>query len=601
MDSFSFFKKRYTWYARGAELLILLSAFFAAMGVFFLSRAYVHFSLLPAAALSAAVFFPLIVPVFFVRLSFARLRDASRAAEALKAGKDRYAAVVAGASEALWEWDPDSRAMYLSPFWYRMLGYEEGSVKTIDDWKKLVHPEDRRAVEMAMESHIAGETPVYKAEYRIRNAGGRYVWMMDRGRLIGGKEEMRFVGSARDIENIKRVEEVLQSRTEELERARGRLSEQVRNTRKFQQAVESATDAIVILSPEGEIVYANPSWEKLVGYSLAEARGRKFDFPYEKNTPKKIKEKMYAAMRAGDVFVTEEAVGEKKSGDTYAAEVALFPVKDAGRTIFHTFVQQDITKRKEIDRAKTEFVSLASHQLRTPLSAIRWYAEMLLDGSAGSLSDLQKKYVKEIYKANLRMIELVGALLNVSRIDLGTFAIDPSPVRLREVVDEALGELKHDIDKKNIRIAYTYDEKLPVIPLDRKLIRMVFQNLLSNAVKYTPAGGEIRIDIRRDGDRAVFRISDTGIGIPEKDKKRIFSKLFRADNAKEVDSGGTGLGLYIVKAIMERSGGDIRFESEEGKGTTFYGIIPLTGSPVRAGTKELSDVSSAPHAPLISK
>ena len=143
-------------------------------------------------------------------------------------------------------------------------------------------------------------------------------------------------------------------------------------------------------------------------------------------------------------------VGKRADGSEYKAEVSVYPIVEGGRTIFYTALEQDITKRFEVDKAKTEFVSLASHQLRTPLSAVRWYSEMLLAGSAGSLNETQEKYVKEVYTASKRMIELVGALLNVSRIDLGTFAIDPKPTDLRELSASVVKELEHQIASKNL-------------------------------------------------------------------------------------------------------------------------------------------------------
>src|SRR3989338_4600056 len=152
---------------------------------------------------------------------------------------------------------------------------------------------------------------------------------------------------------------------------------------------------------------------------------------------------------------------------------------------------RDITYEREIDKAKTEFVSLASHQLRTPLSTVNWYAEMLLAGDAGELNPNQKKYLDEVYRSNQRMVELVNALLDVSSLELGTFALDPQSVDVRELAQSVIDEQMPQINAKKIIFSFSYAEDITLMQADPKLLRMVFQNLLSNAIKYTADGGKI--------------------------------------------------------------------------------------------------------------
>ena len=258
-------------------------------------------------------------------------------------------------------------------------------------------------------------------------------------------------------------------------------------------------------------------------------------------------------------------------------------------------VNFDVTSESEIDKAKSEFVSLASHQLRTPLSTINWYAEMILDGDVGPISADQKKYLDEIYSANKRMVDLVNALLNVSKIDLGTFVVEPVPVSLAEVVKNVLDELQQKIVSRKVTIKEDIEE-LPKISLDPKLIHIVFQNILSNAVKYTHENGLVEISIKTmidkvDGfksDKGVLmKVKDNGMGIPESEKYKMFTKLYRADNARESESEGTGLGLYLAKSIVENSGGKIWFESKEKVGTTFFVLIPFEGMKKKIGDKPL--------------
>jgi signal transduction histidine kinase len=268
-----------------------------------------------------------------------------------------------------------------------------------------------------------------------------------------------------------------------------------------------------------------------------------------------------------------------------------------------TNIAIDVTKNKQIDQAKSDFVALASHQLRTPLSIIKWYVDYVNAGDAGVINDEQKKYLSEVYRANERLIELVNNLLDVSRIDLGTFSIDPEPSDLIEIALSVLGKIDGELEKKKLKIEKIFDD-IPNINLDKRLMKIVLENLLVNSIKYTFEEGKIRFEIKKADYNIMIKITDTGCGIPRSEQPKIFTKLFRAENVKRFESIGTGLGLYIVKAVIEKSGGKIWFESpslelflEEEKigrtiahkaiGTTFFISIPLSGMISKDGTKQL--------------
>ncbi len=261
--------------------------------------------------------------------------------------------------------------------------------------------------------------------------------------------------------------------------------------------------------------------------------------------------------------------------------VTATPILLNGKSVGGVAILRDMTKEMEIDKAKTEFVSLASHQLRTPLSTVNWYAEMLLAGDVGALNKKQKKYLDEVYRSNQRMVELVNALLNVSSLELGTFVIEPKSVDIRKLAKDVVDEQKPQINIKKIKFAFSCGKNVSFMRADPKLMRMVVQNILSNSVKYTPEGGHVRLSLSLADEKNIqIKISDTGYGIPKKQHDKIFSKLFRADNVRNKDTDGTGLGLYIVKSIVEKSGGKIWFESPvENRGTIFYVILPIKGVP----------------------
>lgn len=240
---------------------------------------------------------------------------------------------------------------------------------------------------------------------------------------------------------------------------------------------------------------------------------------------------------------------------------------------------REVGREKEIEHAKTEFVSLISHQLRTPPSTIKWYAEMLLKDEKKTLTEDQKRYIRQISTSSQQMIGLTNALLNISRLEMGSFAIEPETLDLVKLSKQALEELKVQIQEKKLQVKEEYDQTLPQVTTDPKFISLVLKNLLTNAINYTAENGQITISIAKEtNERIKLCIADTGCGIPKSQQGKVFEKLFRADNARMIDRKGTGLGLYIVKFIIKQMGGSISFESEENKGTTFCVILPQLSS-----------------------
>lgn len=235
-----------------------------------------------------------------------------------------------------------------------------------------------------------------------------------------------------------------------------------------------------------------------------------------------------------------------------------------------------------------EFSSLATHELRTPIAAVKGYLNLIKSDKKTPASPEQQKYVAEAVYANERLLTLVNAMLDVSRIELGTLAIEPSPTSLKDIAEGVLAELEPKIQEKQQEVAKNYDEAIPSINLDQSLIHAIFINLLSNAVKYTQEKGSIGLSMEKRAADVLIKVQDNGYGIPAAQQSKIFQKLFRADNARAKVVEGTGLGLYLVKSILDQTGGTIRFESEENRGTTFFVTIPLAGMKLREGSKGLS-------------
>ena len=203
---------------------------------------------------------------------------------------------------------------------------------------------------------------------------------------------------------------------------------------------------------------------------------------------------------------------------------------------------------------------------------------MLMDGDVGKITEEQKNFINRGYESNERMIHLVNDLLNVSRIEEGRFKYSFSEAHLELIVEDIIQELRHEIEKNELKVTIEKDKKpLPKLKVDAPKIRLCLENLIDNAVRYTPPGGKINIKISAEDNHALFILKDSGVGIPKKQQPRIFTKFIRGDNVVRMQTEGTGLGLFIVKNIIERHKGKVWFESEEGKGTTFYVTIPFPG------------------------
>lgn len=401
-------------------------------------------------------------------------------------------------------------------------------------------------------------------------------------------------GMLRDVTERARTETNLEERTAELQATKERIEKE---THKLNAILSSMGESLIATDEQGRVVVMNQAASVMLRIAEGDARGKKIEMIlplFKEKTPiDEADSPIYKALRDKGItrtFLHDNIFSRDKDGQMFPVVLSATSLLGRGGVegIAGIIMFRDVTAEKTIDTSKTEFVSLASHQLRTPLTAINWYTEMLLSGDVGKVNAEQRKYLEEIYHGNQRMVDLVSALLNVSRIDLGTFAVEPETISLKEVAESVLKELEPSIEKKHQKTTQKYPRGLAKFVADPKLMRIIFQNLLSNAVKYTPEHGEIGIKIENKDDKVRIIVSDTGYGIPLEDQTKIFTKLYRADNIREKDADGTGLGLYIVKSIVEQSGGSITFVSEENKGTTFHVTFPKTGMKAKQGVKGLS-------------
>lgn len=355
---------------------------------------------------------------------------------------------------------------------------------------------------------------------------------------------------------------------------------------KFKMAVENASDHIVITDAEGLIIYANKAVESITGFSRYSCIGKKAGNKelWGGQMTLDFYKKLWKTIKIDKKVFDGEVNNIKKSGQKYVAKISVSPVlNNKGEVMYFVGIERDITREKDVDQGKTDFIYLTSHQLRTPLSAMKWFCEMLLAGDAGKLNKDQTEFVTNISLSNMRMIDLVNSLLNISRIESGRIIVDSIPTDLGVLIQDVLTELDNKIKEKKQKVVVNIFEDLPKINIDPKLIREVYKNLLSNANKYTQEGGEIIVGVTKQDEEIISQISDNGFGIPVQGQSKIFERFYRAENILKLETEGTGLGLYLAKAIVESSKGKIWFKSEEGKGTSFWFTLPTSGVKAHDG------------------
>lgn len=230
---------------------------------------------------------------------------------------------------------------------------------------------------------------------------------------------------------------------------------------------------------------------------------------------------------------------------------------------------------QRLDKAKDEFVGMASHQLRTPLTSVKGYISMVIEGDAGKITDAQKHLLDEAFTSSERMVHLINDFLNVSRLQTGKFLIDKRPTQLAKVIEQELDSLATTAASRNLAFSYKPPEGFPLLDLDEGKIRQVIMNFTDNALYYSPEHTNIHVKLTSDDDEVVFTVKDAGIGVPLAEQSQLFSKFYRASNARKQRPDGTGVGLYLAKKVVDAHGGKVIFESAEGQGSTFGFRLPL--------------------------
>jgi PAS domain S-box-containing protein len=415
---------------------------------------------------------------------------------------------------------------------------------------------------------------------------------------------------------LRRTTRQLHSRNRQLVEQAGALQHALEEWNDAQESVaqlaaivEASDDAIARTSRDGTVVTWNPGAERLFGYTAKDI----VDRPMAILVPEDRLEELASVaeqINAGAGVEDHETRGLRKDGTEVDVSLTASPIRgDDGTVTGAAVIARDITQTKrqqgqleallanertaradaeaaqeglaeqnerlrELDRLKDEFISLVSHELRTPLTSIHGYLELLLDGGAGELGPEQERFLTVVERNSKRLMHLVGDLLFMAQVEAGKLALDLEQVNLKEIITECLEAAKPVADERAIELVTDIGET-PSMLGDRSRLGQVLDNLISNALKFTPRSGRVSVRVSVADDAALIEVADTGVGIPVEEQDRLFERFFRSSTATEHAIPGTGLGLTIAKAIVERHDGTIDVESAEEAGTTVRVRLPI--------------------------
>lgn len=350
------------------------------------------------------------------------------------------------------------------------------------------------------------------------------------------------------------------------------LQQQITEVTSAKQRLEAILNhmvsGVLVISSQGIIQGINREAERMFSTEGKKALGRPYqgiirNFGLQEAIEKVIKEGEVNSHEFSLIFP-----------ENLTLKAYIAPVKQNGKIEQVVVVFHDITSLRQLEKIKTDFVANASHELRTPVAAIKGFAETLLDGAIEK-PDLRERFVTIIDKEGERLIRLINDLLDLSKLEAKELQISKETIPVENILEDCVQGLLPQAKERGIEIILDINEKLPPLFANKDLLTQAIINLIDNGIKYTNAGGHIKVKAMAKTGQLLIQVSDSGIGIPREDMPRIFERFYRVDKARSRDGGGTGLGLSIVKHIMEQHGGQINVESHLGQGTTFTLLFPL--------------------------
>lgn len=496
--------------------------------------------------------------------------DCREMAQNLRRSEERYAILASSTTDGIWDWDLATNQVFFSPRWKAMIGYEDHEIDNVfDSWYQRVHPQDIQAAMDAVNACLEGHAPHYENIHRLRHKDHSWRWILDRGIVLRDENgsPYRMVGTHADVTHLKKTEDRLQQREHELE------------------AIFSISpDGIVTINQQGYVQSVNPAFLEMTGFDAKNLLGLpEYDF---ERCLEQISQPSSAASRLGHADKYVYHIDLKQSRvPPYSRKYQNFPdklnsmpspkVRVLARTERHIHAQdiakvlyfRDISMESEVDQMKSQFLSTAAHELRTPMASVFGFSELLLDRDFDT--DTRQEIIATIHQQSGALVDMLNQLLDLARIEsrMGMdFCFVQQP--LWSIVQRAISELFVPSDTRQVVAVQPQKEYQVLVDADK--FRQVISNVLVNAYKYSPGGGDICVKVRSRVNKANEAevgvvIKDRGLGMTRSQLKHVFERFWRADNSGGIP--GTGLGMSLVKEIMDIHQGAIEIQSKPNVGT----------------------------------
>ena len=491
--------------------------------------------------------------------------------QALKRSQERLSMATEGGNIGTWNWDLSTDEVVFNRQWAEMLGYSQDELDfDFSTWEKLVHPEDLSRAMDVLSAYIEGDRETYAPEIRMRTKSGEWKWVQTIGKVVDRDEDgevTRAAGIHLDIDERKRAERRL------------RQSE-----RRFRQVFENAAIGIVVGDDEGHIRRANPAFQSMLGYEEDELQGRHFSeitHPDDVDPDTSRFEKLVAGER--DRYQIEKRY-VRKEGEVFWGRltVSLLDLDDETK---HVALVEDIDdqrrrkehlrrakeKAEEVARLKTVMLANMSHEVRTPLTSMIGFAGIL----EGQLDGHPAKLARLIHKSGRRLEETLEAVLELSQLEAGSYAIDRVRVDLPFMAHRIADEFEPQSVEQGVALAVEATDADGTVYADETAVRRIISNLLDNAIKFTPEGGQVTVRVRTDeAEWVALEVQDTGVGISDDALPRVFEAFKQESEGLTREYEGAGLGLSIVRELVDALGGRIEVDTEKSEGTCFTVFLP---------------------------
>jgi PAS domain S-box-containing protein len=489
----------------------------------------------------------------------------------LKRAEERFALAAQSTRDVIWDWDLQQNAVWFSDALRTVFGYEEAGEVPISVWYDNIHSDDLLAVSNSIHAVIESGETYWSSEYRFRKRDGTYAYIFDRGTVVrdAAGRPVRMIGAMMDLTERRNVEQ-------QLERANART----------QLILNCAAEGMFGSDETGATAFVNKAGAEMLGYTVEELMGRGLhteihhSYPDGRPYPPEECPCGKAALYGIPAVVTDECFF-KKDGTPFPVEYSANPMFDSEGRLIGTVVSfRDVSERRAVEKMKDEFVSVVSHELRTPLTSIRGALGLVAGGRVGELPEKAKRMLDIAVTNTDRLVRLINDILDIERMESGKITLTRQLCDANELITQAVETMRPMADKGGVTLAMN-GCTAPLWADPDRLVQTL-TNLISNAIKFSPPGKSITVDAEVEGDAVVFAVRDQGRGIPASKLESVFERFQQVDASDSREKGGSGLGLAICRSIVRQHGGDIRVESQLGRGSTFRFTVPRTHVPAAA-------------------